>query len=101
MANTVRVGVGTTGVGKASSDLDNLRDKFAKLQSQGAKGFAIGVGAGVTTAALGLMGKVAGEVTDILADSVRAAMEEEASIAKLGTSLKANIPAWDGNTAAG
>jgi len=100
MANTVRVGVGTTGVGKASSDLDNLRDKFAKLQSQGAKGFAIGVGAGVTTAALGLMGKVAGEVTDILADSVRAAMEEEASIAKLGTSLKANIPAWDGNTAA-
>jgi len=100
MANKIRVAAEISGVGKASSDLDNLKDKFAKLQSQGAKGFAIGVGAGVTTAALGLMGQAASKVTDILGDAVDAAVEEEASVAKLGASLKANIPAWDGNTAA-
>src|SRR3990167_1219844 len=98
--NVVRVATQVTGAGKASSDLDKLRDKFERLQKQGAKGFAIGVGAGVTTAALGLMGQAASKVTDILGDAVDAAVEEEASVAKLGASLKANIPAWDGNTAA-
>ena len=32
----------------AASDLDRLRDKFDRLQKQGAKGFAIGVGAAAT-----------------------------------------------------
>lgn len=98
--NTVRIGTQVTGVGKASSDLDRLRDKFDRLQKQGAKGFMIGAGAAVTTAALGLLSTAAGKVIDVLGDSVRAAVEEEKSVALLGAALRANIPAWDGNTAA-
>ncbi len=100
MANKIRVAAEVSGVGKASSDLDRFRDKFERLQKQGAKGFAIGVGAGVTTAALGLVGNAVSAVTGFLGDSVRAANEEEASIARLTSSLKANVPAWDGNSAA-
>src|SRR3989304_4167905 len=98
--NTVRVAAQVTGVGKASSDLDKLRDKFERLQKQGAKGFAIGVGAAVTTKAFDLMGGAVNAVTGFLGDSTRAFAEEQVSVAQLGAALKANIPAWDGNTAA-
>src|SRR3990167_7432811 len=98
--NTVRVAAQVTGVGKASSDLDKLRDKFERLQKQGAKGFAIGAGAAITTAGLNLMGGAVNAVTGFLGDSTRAFAEEQVSIAQLGAALRANIPAWDGNTAA-
>ena len=98
--NVVRVATQVTGTAKASSDLDRLRDKFERLQKQGAKGFAIGVGAGVTTKALGLLGQAIGGVTDVLGDAVNAAVEEESSVALLGAALQANIKDWDGNTAA-
>src|SRR3990170_2396764 len=39
--NVVRVATQVTGTAKASSDLDKLRDKFERLQKQGAKGFAL------------------------------------------------------------
>ncbi len=100
MPNNVRIGTQVTGVGKASSDLDNLKDKFTKLQSQGAKGFAIGVAAGATGAALNLLSQAAGNAVGFLEDSAKAFNEEQASIQHLGTSLKANIPNWDGNTTA-
>src|SRR3989304_5590739 len=98
--NTVRVAAQVTGVGKASSDLDKLRDKFERLQKQGAKGFAIGAGAAITTAGLNLMGGAVNAVTGFLGDSIHAFAEEQVSVAQLGAALRANIPAWDGNTAA-
>lgn len=100
MANTVRIGAQVTGAKQAASDLDRLRDKFDRLQKQGAKGFAIGAGAAVTTAALNVMGGAVSAVTDFIGDSIHAYAEEEQSVSKLGASLKANIPAWDGNTKA-
>lgn len=98
MPNQVRIGTQVTGVGKASSDLDNLKDKFAKMQAQGAKGFAIGVGAAATTFALGALQQAASSVGEVLGEANKAYAEEEASVSKLGTSLRANIPAWTGNT---
>src|SRR3990172_2181493 len=98
--NVVRVATQVTGTAKASSDLDRLRDKFSALQKQGAKGFAIGAGAAITTAGLNLMGGAVNAVTGFLGDSTRAFAEEQVSIAQLGAALRANIPAWDGNTAA-
>ncbi len=98
MANVVRIATQVTGVGKASSDVDNLRDKFAKLQKQGAKGFAIGVGVAAGAAALNLVGDAAGMAADALGDAARAAMEDEASQSKLSTALHANVKGWDGNT---
>lgn len=100
MTNNVSFGVGAKGVAKTSSDLDNLRDKFAKLQSQGAKGIGIGIAAGATGAALNLLSQAASNAVGFVEDSVKAFNEEQASIQKLGSSLKANVPNWDGNTAA-
>jgi len=100
MANTVRIGVQATGAGKASSDIDKLRDKFEKLQKGGAKGFAIGAGAVAAGAAIAALGMAVSKAGDILSDATAAALEEEVSIQKLGTALKANVRDWDGNTKA-
>lgn len=39
-------------------------------------------------------------VTDVIGDSIRAAAEEEASIARMTTAIQANDAGWDGNVAA-
>src|SRR3972149_1783356 len=88
--NTVRVAAQVTGARRASSALDKLRDKFERLQKQGAKGFAIGAGAAITTAGLNLMGGAVNAVTGFLGDPTRAFAEEQVSIAQLGAALRAN-----------
>jgi hypothetical protein len=100
MANTVRVGVGVSGVGKASSDLDNFRDKFEKLKKTGAQGFAIGAGAAITAKGFSLLDTAVSSAIGVMGDAVRAAREDEESQTRLGASLQANVPNWDGNTAA-
>lgn len=82
MANSVRIGAQVTGVKKASSDLDNLRDKFAKLQSQGAKGFAIGAGAAITAGALNMAGDAAAKAVQFIGDAVSAASDLQESTSK-------------------
>lgn len=98
--NQVRVGVGVSGAKGAASELDRLRDKFARLQKQGAKGLAIGAGVAATNLAFHAAGRAIGAVTDLIGDATRAFIEDEASQVKLRTSLRANVVAWDGNTAA-
>lgn len=98
MANTVNVKVGVKD--NASTELERIKNKFANLQKQGAKGIGIGVAAGATTFALNAAARAVGEFTDVLGDSIKAAIEDERSQQKLGTSLKANVPAWNGNTKA-
>jgi hypothetical protein len=75
VANNVRVGTQVTGVGKASSDLDRLRDKFDKLQKQGAKGFAIGAGAAITAKGLSILDSALSSTIDFIGDSVQKASE--------------------------
>jgi hypothetical protein len=100
MPNQVRVGVGVTGAKGAAGELDRFRDKFEKMQKMGAKGFAIGAGAAVTAKGLSLLDSALSGTLDILGDATQAALEEETSIQKLGTSLRANVKDWNGNTAA-
>jgi hypothetical protein len=100
VANTIRIGVQATGTAKASSDIDKLRDKFEQLQKGGAKGFAIGAGAVVAGAAIAALGIAVSKAGEFIGDATQAALEEEVSIQKLGTALRANVKDWDGNTAA-
>src|SRR3990170_1967529 len=80
--NKIRVATEIAGVGRASSDLDNLKDKFAKLHSQGAKGFAIGAGAAITTKAFDLMGSAASMAADFIGDSIGAASDMNETLSK-------------------
>jgi hypothetical protein len=73
MPNNISVGTKVTGVGKSSSELDRLRDKFDKLQKQGAKGFAIGAGAAITAKGLSVLDSALSSTIDFIGDSVQAA----------------------------
>jgi hypothetical protein len=57
-----------------------------------------GVGLGAGLGAFSAISSGVGMVTDALADSVKKAIEEQAGMERLGAALKANIPAWNGNT---
>ena len=82
MANQVRIGVGV--VLKGEKDLDKLRDKFEKLQKQGAKGFAIGAGAAATVGAVSLLGSAISGVGDFIGDSTRLASDLNETLSKSG-----------------
>jgi hypothetical protein len=102
MANQVRVGVGVTGAKGAASELDRFRDKFEKLQKQGAKGLAIGVGVGAATASLNLLGSAVGGVTDYIGEAIKAAsdLNETESKAKVVFGAAAKSVDDFGSTAA-
>jgi hypothetical protein len=98
MANNVRIGVSAPGAKQASSEMDQLRDKFSKLKAEGAKGIAIGAGAAATAKAFDLVGTAITGVVGFLGDAAAAAREDEESQSRLRASLQANIEGWDGNT---
>jgi len=77
-------------LGKAGATAGSSGGKFGKL------GTALGGLVNPTTLVIG--GVTA--LTGFLIASTKAAAEEEINIQKLNASLKANVPAWDGNTAA-
>jgi hypothetical protein len=83
--NNVRVGVGVHGAKQAASELDKFRDKFDRLQKQGAKGFAIGAGAAITTKAFDLMGLAASSAADFIGDSIGAASDLNETLSKSRT----------------
>ena len=86
----------TTFKGKDSMSpvVRNVKRSMASFKRDAITGFGLGAGMNVFSLAT----KGIGMVTDYLGDSIKAAQEEEVSIAKLTTSLKANIAGWDGNT---
>ena len=100
MPNQVTVRYGSKGAKQVTGEIRSVHDAFNRLQKQGAKGFGIGVGATVTAAAFNLVGQAIGGVTNLIGDSVEAYKEEERSVAKLNTSLKANVAGFDGQTGA-
>lgn len=59
-----------------------------------------GIGAGLGIGGMLGVAAVTSKVVDVMGDAVAAAVAEEASIAKLGTALQANVKDWDGNTEA-
>lgn len=98
MPNTVRVGVGVTGARQASSDLDRFRDKFTQLQKQGAKGLAIGAGVAATQQAFSLLDRALASSVHFAGEAAQAFIDDQRSVQQLGTSLRANVVGWNGNT---
>jgi hypothetical protein len=99
--NTVRITATTDD--KASKPLDNIRDKFDKIQKQGAKGFGIGVAAGATTFALnavaGAADTAATAVIGFATDSISKASDLNETMSKaeviFGDNAKA-VEDWAG-----
>lgn len=63
-------------------------------------GVQAGIGAAGGAAAFGLLDRAMGSVVGLIGDATRAFQEDQASVARLGAALKANIVGWNGNTAA-
>jgi hypothetical protein len=100
-AETAFSGQASGAVKTFGGHIDQLRGRLDTLQnSSGGKAVLQGIGLGAGVTAFGLLRGAISQVTDFLGDSVTAYREEEDSVSRLGASLKANIPAWDGNTAA-
>jgi len=97
MANTVRILI--TAKDEISGQLDKIRDKASLLSKTDiGKGMAMGAGiAGFNMLKGAAMGAL-DAVTDYVGGSVAAFREEEVGIARLGSSLRANVKDWDGNT---
>lgn len=86
---------------EVTKTLGKIQDKFDTLgKSGGFKSVAQGVGMGAGIAAWNQIGNAIGAATQLIGDATRAALEEEASIAKLDAALRANVASYDGNTAA-
>lgn len=86
----------TPTINKASASLSGL-----KANADGLKGSILaGVGLGAGIGAFGLMTTAVSKFTDVLGDSVTAAMEDEASVRRLTQTLQENAPAWNGSMAA-
>ena len=84
-------------IGDASQFTKATQQAIGTSQKFGAavgKGF--GLGAGIS--AFNLLSTAISKTTDFIGDAIHAGMEEEASIARLSSSLRANVPAWDGRT---
>lgn len=78
--NNVRIGVAVAD--NASSPIDRIRDKFQKLQKQGASGIITGIAAGATVAALGEIQQAAGQVVDFVGHAIQEASNLNETINK-------------------
>ncbi len=85
-------------VGKASKELSKFDTLFGKVKTSVKQGFGVGVGAAITAKGFQLLDQAASAALGVLGDMTEAAIADEESMSRLGTSLKANIPAWNGNT---
>lgn len=104
MPNNVRVGVQVTGAAKGASDIDKFRDKITNLQNTIAKttpkGIALGLGGAAGLAAFRAVGSAVHDVTQIVDEATTAYIDNEHSVQKLNTAIKANVANWDGDTKA-
>ena len=87
---------------QATGALGKLQAAAAKMSGGGGITGAIlgGVGIGAGLGVFNLVQRGIGMVVDGMGEAIQAARDDEASVAKLTASLRANVPAWDGNTAA-
>jgi hypothetical protein len=86
---------------KVSKKLTGISKAFDKIGGPGSGASLFGnVGAKAVAKGFSLVEDAASGVVDVLGDALKAAMEEEESVHKLDTALRANIAGWDGNTEA-
>src|SRR3990167_1883972 len=96
--STARIGVYADD--KASPVVKSVQGSLQNLATQAKSSILTGVGLGAGITAFNLLGRAVSGVTDLLGDAVGQAIADETSIRRLTASLKANVPAWDGDTAA-
>jgi hypothetical protein len=89
------------GAGSVKSELKGIQSEAKKTQGAlddmkrgAAQGLGIGVGIGGFQAA----SQAVSALTGFLTDAVKAAQQDEQSVAQLSASLKANVPLWNGAT---
>jgi hypothetical protein len=102
MPNQVSFGVQAKGVGKASSDVDRLRDKFDKLQKTSGKGLLVGAGAGLGLAAVNALSGGVSMATDAFFGAVKAGSDLNETMAKSAVVFGDNSDAvseWGDTTA--
>jgi hypothetical protein len=80
MGNEVRIRASTKD--DASRGLDQIRDKFDRLQKQGAKGFGIGVGAAVAVKGLSMLDTALSSAVGFMGDSISKASDLNETLAK-------------------
>lgn len=85
---------------KLGNALDTVRSKADGLGDSLRRGLGQGLGIGAGIGAFNLAAQGARMFTDAVGDAVKGAIDEEAGIARMTQALKANVPAWDGNTKA-
>jgi hypothetical protein len=98
--NSVRIHASTKD--DASRGLDNIRDKFDRLQKQGVKGFGIGVGAAVAVKGLSMLDSALSSSVQFIGDSISKAADLNETLAKSSVVFgdqADEIEAW-GDTAA-
>ena len=84
-----------------SKKLKGISKAFDKLGGPGSGASLFGnVGARAVAKGFSMIDAAASGVVNVLGDALHAAMEEEVSVKKLDTALRANIVSWDGNTEA-
>jgi hypothetical protein len=97
MANTVKITA--TLEDKVSSGLAKIRDQFELVGGKGSAASLFGnVGAKAVAVGFNLIANAAQGAVGFLGDVVSAGIADQQSVAKLGASLKANVPNWNGNT---
>jgi hypothetical protein len=84
-----------------SKKLKGISKAFDKMGGPGSGASLFGnVGARAVAKGFSLIDTAASAVVNVLGDALQAAMDEEVSVRKLDTALRANITSWDGNTTA-
>jgi hypothetical protein len=82
-----------------SKKLKGISKAFDKMGGPGSGASFFGnVGAKAVARGFGLIDTAATAVVNVLGDALQAAIDEEASVKKLDTALRANVVGWDGNT---
>lgn len=96
-----KVTILTTVKDGVSGSFDKMLDKVEQFGGKSGRAFTVGaIAAKAAQGAFGLAEEAIGGVKDVIEGSISAAEREQSSMAALTTSLKANVPGWDGNTEA-
>jgi hypothetical protein len=85
---------------EASQRAASIRSNLDKIGASAGNSVLQGVGLGAGVTAFNLLGDAVGKATDFVKDSVKAAMDEEAGIARLTASLNANVEGWQAHKGA-
>jgi hypothetical protein len=91
MDSTATIALVLTAKDMASKEINRVNSSLKGLKSGGLAGLPLGF--------MGVAGAAAA-ATGALVAGIQGAIEEQAAIQKLDAVLKANVPSWDGNTAA-